>query len=101
MVCFLPMKVVKYNDYIGSGVAMKKLNDIRIGILRIPVTRIILLILTDCFAILAASVLSLFVRYEFSFMAVPQEFWEAIIKAYIPNLVISNISKRRNVNSLK
>jgi len=67
---------------------MKKLNDIRIGILRIPVTRIILLILTDCFAILAASVLSLFVRYELSFMAVPREFWEAILKAYIPNLVI-------------
>lgn len=67
---------------------MKKLNDIRIGILRIPVTRIILLILTDCFAVLAASVLSLYVRYEFHFMDVPREFWDAILKAYIPNFVI-------------
>lgn len=67
---------------------MKSLNDIRVGILRIPVTRIILLILSDCFAVLLASVLSLYVRYDFKFMDVPREFWEAIMEAYIPNLVI-------------
>ncbi len=67
---------------------MKKLNDIRVGILRIPVTRIILLILSDCFAVLAASALSLYVRYDFKFMDVPREFWEAILEAYLPNLVI-------------
>lgn len=67
---------------------MKKLNDIRVGILRIPVTRIILLILSDCFAVLLASVLSLYFRYDFKFMDVPREFWEAILEAYLPNLVI-------------
>lgn len=67
---------------------MKSLNDIRIGILKIPVTRIILLILSDCFAVLIASVLSLYVRYDFSFMDVPREFWDAVFKVYVPNLLI-------------
>jgi len=67
---------------------MKKLNDIRVGILGIPVTRIILLVMSDCFAVLLASFLSLFVRYELKFMDVPKEFWEAVLEAYIPNLVI-------------
>lgn len=67
---------------------MKKLHDIRIGILEIPVTRIILLIFTDCFSILLASFLSLYVRYEFSFMDVPRAFWETVLKAYFPNVII-------------
>lgn len=67
---------------------MKNLNDIRVGILKIPITRIVLLLLSDCFAVLMASVLSLFVRYELSFMEVPREFWDAILQAYIPNLLI-------------
>lgn len=60
---------------------MKKLS-------KIPIKRIILLVLTDCFAVLMASVLSLYVRYDFKFMDVPREFWEAILEAYIPNIVI-------------
>ena len=44
------------------GAAVKKLHDIRVGILKIPVTRIILLIVCDMLAVLAASVLSLYVR---------------------------------------
>lgn len=67
---------------------MKKLNDIRVGILQIPITRIALLVLSDCFAVLMASVLSLYVRYDFHFMEVPREFWNVIIKLYIPNLLI-------------
>jgi len=67
---------------------MKKLNDIRVGILQIPITRIILLVISDCFAVLLASFLSLFVRYELKFMDVPKEFWEAVLEAYLPNLVI-------------
>lgn len=67
---------------------MKKLKDIRVGIIQIPLTRIILLILTDCFAILMASFLSLYVRYDFRFMDVPREFWEAALEAYIPNVII-------------
>ena len=70
---------------------MKKLDDIKIGILQIPLTRIILLILADMTAILLASVLSLYVRYELRFMDVPREFWEAVLKAYFPNVLITLI----------
>lgn len=70
---------------------MKKLNDIRIGILQIPVTRIALLILADMISIMLSSVLSLYVRYEFSFMDVQKEFWEAILEAYLINVVITLI----------
>nr|WP_318684940.1 nucleoside-diphosphate sugar epimerase/dehydratase [uncultured Acetatifactor sp.] len=67
---------------------MKKLNDIRVGILKVPVTRIILLIVSDLVSILVASVLSLYVRYDFKFMDVPREFWEAVLRAYGYNAVI-------------
>jgi len=68
---------------------MKKLNDIRIGILRIPVTRIILLIVSDICSIFLASMLSLYVRYDFRFMEVPTAFWEGALKAYVPNVLIT------------
>lgn len=67
---------------------MKKLNDIRVGILRVPVTRIALLVLADLLAVLMASVLSLYVRYDFRFADVERRFWEAILECYIPNVVI-------------
>lgn len=67
---------------------MKKLNDIRVGILRIPVTRIALLILSDMLSVLFASVLSLYVRYDFKFGDVERRFWEAVLECYIPNVVI-------------
>ncbi len=70
---------------------MKNLNDVRIGILKIPVTRIVLLILSDMFAILLSSMLSLYVRYEFQFMDVPREFWVAVLEAYFPNVLITLI----------
>lgn len=70
---------------------MKNLNDVRIGILKIPVTRIILLIMSDMVAILLASVLSLYVRYELKFMDVPREFWEAALEAYFINVLITLI----------
>ena len=70
---------------------MKSLNDVRIGILKIPVTRIVLLILADMFAILLASMLSLYVRYEFQFMDVPRAFWVAVLEAYFPNVLITLI----------
>lgn len=59
---------------------MKKLKDIRVGILQIPVTRIALLIFADLLSVLLASVLSLYVRYDFRFMDVPRYFWEAILE---------------------
>ena len=54
---------------------MKKLSDIRVGILKIPVNRIILLVVTDMFAAMASSVLSLYVRYEFSFRDIDPVFY--------------------------
>lgn len=68
---------------------MKKLNDIRVGILKIPVTRIILLVVTDMFAVMASSALSLYVRYEFSFRDIDPLFWEAIQDAYILNVFVT------------
>ena len=67
---------------------MKKLSNARTGILKEPLTRIVLLNISDLLAILLASVLSLYVRYDFKFMAVPREFWEAAINLYLPNAVI-------------
>ncbi len=67
---------------------MKRLNDIRVGILKIPVTRIALLVVSDMVSILVASVLSLYVRYDFKFMDVPREFWVAVLDAYWYNAVI-------------
>ncbi len=67
---------------------MKKLNDVRVGILRIPVTRIIILIMSDLLAILLASVLSLYVRYDFKFMDVPRESWNTILTSYLYNVFI-------------
>lgn len=68
---------------------MKKLNDIRVGILKIPITRIILLVVTDLFAVMASSALSLYVRYEFSFMSIDPQFWKAIQDAYLLNVFVT------------
>lgn len=70
---------------------MKRLSDIRVGILKIPVTRIILLIVTDMFAVMASSALSLYVRYEFSFRDIDPVFWKAIQDAYIINIFVTLI----------
>ncbi len=67
---------------------MKKLSDIRVGILKIPITRIILLVVTDMFAVMASSALSLYVRYEFSFKDIDPIFWKAIQDGYIINVVV-------------
>lgn len=68
---------------------MKKFKEIRVGILGIPLTRILLLVLSDMMAILMASVLSLYVRYDFKFMDVPRAFWEAVLEIYLFNIVIT------------
>lgn len=67
---------------------MKKLSDIRVGILKIPITRIILLVVTDMFAVMASSALSLYVRYEFSFRDIDPIFWKAIQDGYIINILV-------------
>ncbi len=67
---------------------MKDIKEVRVGILQIPLTRIILLIACDLLGILIASVLALYVRYDFQFMEIPQNFWYTAIDLYIPNVVI-------------
>ncbi len=68
---------------------MKKLNDVRVGILKVPVTRIALLVVSDLFAILLAEALSLYVRYDFKFMDVNRAFWEATLIIYPLNVVLT------------
>ncbi len=70
---------------------MKKLNDVRVGIMKIPVTRIVLLVMSDMLGILISSVLSLYVRHDFSFMDIRKEFWDAILRAYFCNVVVTLI----------
>lgn len=70
---------------------MKKLSDIRVGILKIPVTRILLLVATDIFAVIVSSVLSLYVRYDFSFREIDPVFWKAIQDAYVINIFVTLI----------
>ncbi len=67
---------------------MKNWNNMRSDILKIPVTRVILLIISDLFGILLASVLSLYVRYDFQFMDVPRNFWEAMLAIYPYNVFV-------------
>ena len=67
---------------------MKKWNRIKPDILKIPVTRIVLLIMADLLAILLASVLSLYVRYDFKFMDVPRNFWNAMLAIYPCNAAV-------------
>ncbi len=66
---------------------MKKISDVKIGLLQIPITRIILLVACDLLSVLLATVLSLYVRYDFSFMEIPQNFWYAAIDMYLPNVL--------------
>ena len=67
---------------------MKNWDHTKPNILKIPVTRIALLIMADLLAILLASVLSLYVRYDFKFMDVPRGFWEAMLAIYPYNLAV-------------
>lgn len=63
----------------------------RVGILGIPVTRILLLVMSDLVAILLSSFLSLYIRYEFQIMAVPRHLWDLIIQIYPYNIAITLI----------
>ncbi len=68
---------------------MKDWKDVRVGILQVPLTRIILLVISDIFAILLSGVLALYVRYEFRFMDVRPEFWTRLLQIYLPNIAIT------------
>lgn len=68
---------------------MKKLSDIKVGILQVPLTRIVLLVLADMLSVLVASVFSLYVRYDFRFMEIDPVFWGAIQESYIINVFLT------------
>jgi FlaA1/EpsC-like NDP-sugar epimerase len=70
---------------------MKTLHDIRVGILKIPVSRIVLLVLCDLLSILLSTVLGLYVRYDFQFMEIPRSFWDAVLGVYVYNVIITLI----------
>ncbi len=53
-----------------------------------PESRVILLMMADVLSVLIAAFLSLYMRYDFKFMDVPREFWEAALVACIPNALI-------------
>ena len=76
---------------------MKKLNEVRVGILKIPVTRIIMLFICDLIALLLSTILPLYIRYDFKFMDIDRLYWDTAIGLYFYNviltLVIFNIFK--------
>ena len=49
------------------------------NILNIPINRIFALVILDIMAILVASFMSIYLRFEFKFSDIPQMFWEAYI----------------------
>ncbi len=68
---------------------MKDFKEIRVGVLRIPLIRIILLVVSDLMGIMLAAVLPLYVRYDFQFLEIPPEYWETAIGNYIPNVILT------------
>ena len=47
---------------------------------KVPVSRIIALLILDVMAILVASFMAIFLRFEFKFSDIPQEYWKAYTK---------------------
>ena len=51
--------------------------DKKIDFLKIPASRIIALLVLDVMAILVASFMAIFLRFEFKFSDIPSEYWKA------------------------
>lgn len=68
---------------------MKKLQNAKVGMMNIPVTRIILLVLVDLISVLFASILSLYIRYEFSFADIDKTYIDAVLNAYLLNAILT------------
>lgn len=71
---------------------MKKLQNLRVGVLNIPITRIILLVLIDLISIFAASILSLYIRYEFSFADIDKAYINAVLDVYLANAILTLVA---------
>lgn len=70
---------------------MKNVNEARFGRFNIPIRRVILLVLLDVMSVLAASVLSLYIRYEFSFSDISQQHLDAVLWVFLPNVIVTLI----------
>ncbi|MDR0949868.1 MAG: polysaccharide biosynthesis protein [Lachnospiraceae bacterium] len=68
--------------------SIKKWKEIRVGFLQIPITRIMLLVFCDLFAVFLSSILPLYVRYDFQFMEIDKAFLYAVLEAYICNAIL-------------
>ncbi len=68
---------------------VKKLQSIKVGMMNVPITRIILLVLIDLISIFAASILSLYVRYEFSFADIDKTYTHAVLDVYLANAILT------------
>ncbi|MDR2043958.1 MAG: polysaccharide biosynthesis protein [Clostridium sp.] len=68
---------------------MKDWKDIWTDILKVPLVRILLLVAFDLLAVLAAGVLALYVRFDYSFQSIDRSFWEAVMGSYGYNAAIT------------
>lgn len=57
--------------------------------LQIPVNRILALILMDIMSILIASFVALYIRFDFSFAAIPMEYFKKFEQILIPNIAVT------------
>ena len=70
---------------------MKKLQNMQVGVKSIPVTRIVLLVLFDLMSVFVAAMLSLFIRYDFSFADIEKIYINAVIETYFANAILTLI----------
>ncbi len=68
---------------------MKKLSEVKVGFLQIPISRILLLLLADMASVLVASFFSLYVRYEFKLYDIDPRFLNAIKDSYLINMLVT------------
>ncbi len=81
---------------------MGKLQAVKVGMRNIPVIRIVLLVLFDLASVFLASILSLYIRYEFSFADINRTFINAVLDVYLANafLTLAVFASFRLYNSI-
>ena len=57
--------------------------------LKIPNNRIIALVIMDIMAIIVSSFMAVYIRFEFSFVNIPTEYWQMYQRIWIYNIVIT------------
>lgn len=72
-------------------IKVKEQNNIKLDLSKIPVNRILLLVISDLLAVLLASVMGLYVRFDFSFTLIPRQFWDIVLGVYGYNVLVTLI----------